>query len=169
MTTSISTASLTRSITQKFDGTATPIPASLTWRYPTYFGNQSCPMVSSSHPLSFAVHTTLSTPHAALTSLIDCGYFAKDIMSTGTPTLGLLMSITGPLIIVYTSYLARSTPVSTNTFTAYITTISSLSTSPIFMSLFTASINFSSGSSKSARPESIILSILTYIAAPYIV
>ena len=44
-------------------------------------------------------------------------------MFTGTPTLGLLMLITKLLNIIYTSCLARSTLVSADTFTAYITTV----------------------------------------------
>ena len=169
VTTSTSSVSLTRSITQNFDGTATPTPALWTWRYPSYFGNQSCPTIGSSHPLSVAAHTITSTPHATPTTSINCGYFANNIMSTGTPTLGLLMSITGPSNVVYIGCLARSIPVSTNTFTSYATAASSLLTSPTSTPSSTASINFSSRSSKSARPGSIILSILTYIAAPYIV
>ena len=161
VTTLILSASSTRSITQNLNGIATPIPASLTWSYPLYFGNQSCPTIGSSHPLSVIVYTTLSTPYATPTSLINCGYFANNVMSTGTPTLGLLMSITGPSNVVYTGCLARFTPVSTNTFTPYATTALLLLTSPTFMPSSTALIDFSLGSSKSARPGSIILSILT--------
>ena len=71
-------------------------------------------------------------------------------MFTGTPTLGLLISITGPLNIIYTGCLARSTPVSINIFTVYATAASLLSISSIFIPLSTALIKFSSGSSKSA-------------------
>ena len=70
-------------------------------------------------------------------------------MSTGTPTLGLLISITKPLNVVYTGYLARSTSVFTDTFTAYITTILLLLMFLISMPLSTALIKFSSESSKS--------------------
>ena len=73
----------------------------------------------------------------------------NNIIFTGTLTLGLLILITGPLNFIYTGYLARSTPVFINIFTAYVIIILLLSTSLIFMPLSTALINFSSGSFKS--------------------
>ena len=120
---------------------------SMTWSYSTGFGNGTL----ASMPTATRGSDSLApTPTSAISY---CAYFADENSSTGTPTPGYLMVVTGRLGSEYTgcwSHLASATSLSVSTSTKSLVPAAFSSTTRTRSS---ASPTFSSGSVIRLRPR----------------